>query len=404
MTDIHATGWLMSAARSVGSSRSDPPSDRLGAEDGAPAAAALEVRLIPNAAENGRAYYAEYLRAVAYHHARHGRRDDWWARRRALPPPSSASDIRGSNFGGGDAGVVDDDEDAKIAHVADGVGGGRCEGRRRTESVGPVCVVLRPVVYGRHWRHVIDTAAAAAALTITATSSFPSPASPSSSSFPIGAPDDRAEVMVAGSSSVSCPTCPTCSTRSSSPTSRICPTCPARPTGLKRSKPRVTSGYLFLLTALELTGQPLPGEDESEPGGNSWDRGRERELDECEGDAEKATTIEESGSGEPSVDIREESSGGGGGIPRRRSEMKPHGSVTLYGFEDDARNVADASGGHYFDSLHKQHRSLYDLGWEREVMAGLAERGRCSGELAGDCACPGGCVSIVKAAGVSIRS
>ena len=46
-----------------------------------------------------------------------------------------------------------------------------------------------------------------------------------------------------------------------------------------------------------------------------------------------------------------------------------------HGFEDDPRNVADGSGGHYFDSLHKQHHALYDLGWERGVMAELARRG-----------------------------
>ena len=46
-----------------------------------------------------------------------------------------------------------------------------------------------------------------------------------------------------------------------------------------------------------------------------------------------------------------------------------------YGFEDDPRNTADGSGGHYFDSLHKQHHALYDLGWERGVMAELARRG-----------------------------
>ena len=222
-TDIHATGWLMSASRDV-------PGDRLGAEDGEPDAPALEVRLPPNAASLGRTYYAKYFRAIVHHHARHGRREDWWRRRRAVGEES--------------------DKDAV--------------GEDDARAVGPVCVVLRPTTYGEHWRHVIDTAAGSE-------------------------PEDGGERLGLHAS---------------------------------RRQPRVTSGYLFLLTALDIAGHPLPG-----------------------------------GLGEARVGAR-------------RSESL--GSVTLYGFEDDARNATDGHGGHYFDALHRQQSELYDLPWERSVMRGLA--------------------------------
>jgi hypothetical protein len=99
----------------------------------------------------------------------------------------------------------------------------------------------------------------------------------------------------------------------------------------------VTSGYLFLLTALELTGQRLPGE-------------------EVKVDEEGNVGVENNGD------------------EMKKGSLRGGSAVTLYGFEDDPRNLADGSGGHYFDSLHKQHHSLYDVGWERRVMAGLAER------------------------------
>ena len=48
------------------------------------------------------------------------------------------------------------------------------------------------------------------------------------------------------------------------------------------------------------------------------------------------------------------------------------GRVTLYGFEDDARNARDPAGGHFFDDLHRQAHDLYDFPWERAAMATMA--------------------------------
>lgn len=235
-------------------------------------------------------------------------------------PLSSSVIARDSSGGKGkdeDKGREGKGEGISYGDAVDGVqhsynveGEGGDVSRLHGPSVGPVCVVLRPTVYGRHWRHVIDTAAATA---------------PVEGHVSTKAGTDALSTRGGGVESV----------------------------GIlngTRSKPRVTSGYLFLLTALELAGQELPGEEDAHGLGDDVDDGG---------------TIDEHGM-------------------RRGAARSRSGVVTLYGFEDDARNLTDGSGGHYFDSLHKQHHSLYDVGWERGVMAGLVRRRWWSGESNGD--------------------
>ena len=98
-----------------------------------------------------------------------------------------------------------------------------------------------------------------------------------------------------------------------------------------RKTPRVTSGYAFLLLALDVCGLPV---------GISG--------------TEQRTSIAENNSPD--------------------SSWSNQGSVTLYGFEDDLRNKKDAAGGHFFDKSHTQHHSLYDLPWERRAVEGLADK------------------------------
>ena len=160
---------------------------------------------------------------------------------------------------------------------------------------GPVAFVVAPTAYGRYWRHVRDTGAVPGA-------------DPGADSFGAGAgeDDDDGEVF------------------------------PARTTA------RVTSGYSFALVALDLTGQPLPGE---------WSA-------ETEGEKEKEGFISRSSRAASSSSSSSSSS--------------PMGRVTLYGFEDDARNARDPAGGHFFDDLHRQAHHLYDFPWERAAMATMA--------------------------------
>ena len=171
----------------------------------------LEVRLIPNAVANGRAYYARYLRAIVHHHRFHGEKPDWWEWRRMLPQPSSGTtggfdDEDASAAAAAAAGDVCGGAPARGGGVAEvGSSGGDCV---VADPVGPVCVVLRPRVYGRHWRHIIDT------------SSTPH-------RHVIDTHEHTKEDRGGG----------------------------RRTVVSKRTTPRVTSGYLFLLTALELTGR-----------------------------------------------------------------------------------------------------------------------------------------------------
>ena len=111
------------------------------------------------------------------------------------------------------------------------------------DPVGPVCVVLRPEVYACHWRHVIDTTDGAET------------AVGGDGGGPGGVDTDMADAAaaVAGGGGVEV------GETSSNPAALAA--APPAVNVVKRSKPRVTSGYLFLLTALELTGQPLPGEE-----------------------------------------------------------------------------------------------------------------------------------------------
>lgn len=150
---------------------------------------------------------------------------------------------------------------------------------------GPVAFVVAPKTYGRHWRHVRDTGADTGADRV-----------------PTLAADDDGEVF------------------------------PARMTA------RVTSGYAFALLALDLTGQPLPGE---------WFAEKERDEEELISRSSRSASTSSSSS-------------------------SPTGRVTLYGFEDDARNARDFAGGHFFDGLHRQAHHLYDFPWERGAMATMA--------------------------------
>ena len=79
-----------------------------------------------------------------------------------------------------------------------------------------------------------------------------------------------------------------------------------------RMTARVTSGYAFALLALDLTGQPLPGE---------WFAEKERDEEELISRSSRSASTSSSSS-------------------------SPTGRVTLYGFEDDARNARDFAGGH----------------------------------------------------------
>ena len=100
----------------------------------------------------------------------------------------------------------------------------------------------------------------------------------------------------------------------------------------RRAKRRVTSGYAFLLLALDFAGLALPGDPE---------------------EAE-----EEDGARAPSS--------------TRSGAVRARGSVRLYGFEDDPRNARDGSGGHFWDPAHAQHHAIYDLPWERDAARELA--------------------------------
>jgi len=119
-------------------------------------------------------------------------------------------------------------------------------------------------------------------------------------------------------------------------------------TRASRATARVTSGYLFLLLALDLAGQdePPPAEAEAEAPPEAGD----------DDDAETS------------------SSSVGAGSLGASATRRPPARIALYGFEDDPRNAADAAGGHYFDGLHKQRHDLYDLAWERAALAALVAR------------------------------
>jgi hypothetical protein len=99
--------------------------------------------------------------------------------------------------------------------------------------------------------------------------------------------------------------------------------------GRTRLTTRVTSGYAFLLLALDFAGMALPGVAEEE----------------CARAPPGARTNE---------------------------NEKKKGSVRLYGFEDDPRNARDGAGGHFWDPAHAQHHEIYDLPWERSVVRELA--------------------------------
>ena len=278
--DVHATGWLMAAAR-------DDPRDRRAAEEEeeeeeeegeeetigtrsetidarlevcvdepggsrsrSRARPRVEIRLMPNDPALGRAYFISYLRAIAYHRRR------WNNRRRE----KNASSERTS-----DASL----SDADAWWLA------------RTRRKGPLVLAASPEAYGRHWAHVLATRAS-------------------------------------------------------------------------RATARVTSGYLFLLLALDLAGQdePPPAEAEAPPEARDDDGASARDGDSS------------SSAGAGSL----------GGASATRSPTTPPARIALYGFEDDPRNAADAAGGHYFDGLHKQRHDLYDLAWERKALAALVAR------------------------------
>ena len=114
-----------------------------------------------------------------------------------------------------------------------------------------------------------------------------------------------------------------------------------------RATARVTSGYLFLLLALDLAGQDEPPPAEAPP--------------EARDDDGAETSSSSAGAGSL-------------GASATRSPTTPPARIALYGFEDDPRNAADAAGGHYFDGLHKQRHDLYDLAWERAQLAALVAR------------------------------
>ena len=126
-------------------------------------------------------------------------------------------------------------------------------------------------------------------------------------------------------------------------------------TRASRATARVTSGYLFLLLALDLAGQdePPPAEAEAEAPPEAGD----------DDDAETSSSSVGAGSLGASATRR----------PPARIGIPP-ARIALYGFEDDPRNAADAAGGHYFDGLHKQRHDLYDLAWERAALAALVAR------------------------------
>ena len=247
-TDVHATGWLMSAGR-------DDPCDRLTHEELEPprvrdsdsawtqSTSRAEIRLVPNVEKLGRAYFVSYLRAVAHHFSVHvtthhdhksfkknENAKDWWSFRESQNQPAP--------------------------------------------------FVVAPSTYGKHWRHVLD--------------SFSDAAKPGF-----------------------------------------------------RGKPRVTSGYAFMLLALDLAGLPEP---------------------EC--------CLETAKTGVASTAVSGSTADGTSSTTDRTESdvLSTVGSVTLYGFEDDPRNKKDAAGGHFWDTTHKQHHSLYDLPWERNAVSNLASR------------------------------
>ena len=100
--------------------------------------------------------------------------------------------------------------------------------------------------------------------------------------------------------------------------------------GRTRATTRVTSGYAFLLLALDFAGMALPG---------------------CEEERRAKKTPPET---------------------RKNANEKKKGSVRLYGFEDDPRNARDGAGGHFWDPAHAQHHAIYSISWERSVMRELA--------------------------------
>jgi hypothetical protein len=274
---MHATGWLMAAAR-------DDPRDRLAAEEeeeeeegeeegeeetigtrsetidarldvrvdepgGSRSRSRVrprvEIRLMPNDPALGRAYFVSYLRAIAYHRRR------WNNHRREKKKPASSERTSDASLSDADAWWL-----------------------ARTRRKGPLVLAASPEAYGRHWAHVLATRAS-------------------------------------------------------------------------RATARVTSGYLFLLLALDLAGQDEPPPAEAPP--------------EARDDDGAETSSSSAGAGSL-------------GASATRSPTSPPARIALYGFEDDPRNAADAAGGHYFDGLHKQRHDLYDLAWERAQLAALVAR------------------------------
>ena len=242
------------------------PCDRLAHEE--PSEASVEIRLAPNVETLARAYYVSYARAVA-HHAREfycPKKKRKQTRRDDETPKETEE-----TDGGDDGRRREDSETDSETETNDVTRDRDAWWRDRLERRrAPVAFVAAPSTYARHWTHVrLD-----------------------------GPRGDGGDGVPNA--------------------------------GRTRATTRVTSGYAFLLLALDFAGMALPG---------------------CEEERRAKKTPPET---------------------RKCANEKKKGSVRLYGFEDDPRNARDGAGGHFWDPAHAQHHAIYSISWERSVMRELA--------------------------------
>jgi hypothetical protein len=231
-----------------------------------PSEASVEIRLAPNVETLARAYYVSYARAVA-HHAREFRVLEKRKQTRRDETPKETEETEG----GDDRRCREDSETDSETETNDVTRDRDAWWRDRLERRrAPVAFVAAPSTYARHWTHVrLD-----------------------------GPRGDGGDGVPNA--------------------------------GRTRATTRVTSGYAFLLLALDFAGMALPG---------------------CEEERRAKKTPPET---------------------RKNANEKKKGSVRLYGFEDDPRNARDGAGGHFWDPAHAQHHAIYSISWERSVMRELA--------------------------------
>ena len=248
------------------------PCDRLAHEE--PSEASVEIRLAPNVETLARAYYVSYARAVA-HHAREFRVLEKRKQTRRDETPKETEETEG----GDDRRCREDSETDSETETNDVTRDRDAWWRDRLERRrAPVAFVAAPSTYARHWTHVR-----------------------------LDGPRGDGEYKKTDANI-------------------------KKPT---RATTRVTSGYAFLLLALDFAGMALPG---------------------CEDEEERLTP--------PDARTNENA--------KNEKKEKKKGSVRLYGFEDDPRNARDGAGGHFWDPAHAQHHAIYSISWERSVMRELA--------------------------------